>query len=245
MLPRKLRIPAEDSWSRRNHNWNWILSRRVYILVPHRFNKHIWALLPENLTRAHIDIVFQYLSNSQIIFSSAKWRKWLNGSNSKNKKFTSDSAVLLHCVGLETLLLKVRWKMRRTWELISIREITRRWIHSHQEELENFLILALRRKCQRTWSKANSFQWNRKTNKSFILDNFLLNKISWSIWKQKAKLLFPVRKGIVSYCECGKITCILFNLILNRTETHETEHARCSPDWRATLYKTMKKWQNS
>ena len=135
MLPRKLWIPVEDSWSRRNHNWNWILSRRVYISVPPRFNKHIWALLPENLTRAYIDIVFQYLSRSQIIFASARWRKWLNGFNSNNKTFIWDSAVLLHCVGLETLLLKVRCRLRSTWELwiFVLREIKRRWIQSHQE----------------------------------------------------------------------------------------------------------------
>ena len=145
MLPRELRITAEDSWSRRNHNWNWILSRRVYISVPPRFNKHIWALFPENLTRAHIDIVFQYLSRLQTIFASARQRKWLNGFNSNHKKFTWDSAVLPHCVGLETLLLKVRCRLRRTWELsiFVLREIKRRWIHSHQEGLENFLILAL------------------------------------------------------------------------------------------------------
>ena len=116
-------------------NWNWILSRRVYISVPPRFNKHIWALLPENLTRAYIDIVFQYLSRSQIIFASARWRKWLNGFNSSNKKFIWYSAVLPHCVGIETLLLKVRCRsVRRTWELSILvpREITRRWIHSHQ-----------------------------------------------------------------------------------------------------------------
>ena len=167
MLPRELRIPAEDSWSRRNHNWNWILSRRVYISVPPRFNKHIWALFPENLTRAHIDIVFQYLSRSQTIFASARQRKLLNGFNSNHKKFTWDSAVLPHCVGLETLLLKVRCRLRRTWELsiFVLREIKRRWIHSHQEGLENVLILALKRKCQRTWSKANSVLWNRKTDK--------------------------------------------------------------------------------
>ena len=116
-------------------NWNWILSRRVYISVPPRFNKHIWALLPENLTRAYIDIVFQYLSRSQIIFALARWRKWLNGLNSKNKKFIWYSAVLLHCVGIETLLLKVRCRsVRRTWELSILvpREITRRRIHLHQ-----------------------------------------------------------------------------------------------------------------
>ena len=116
-------------------NWNWILSRRVYISVPPRFNKHTWALLPETLTRAYIDIVFQYLSRSQIIFASARWRKWLNGFNSSNKKFIWYSAVLPHCVGIETLLLKVRCRsVRRTWELSILvpREITRRWIHSHQ-----------------------------------------------------------------------------------------------------------------
>ena len=116
-------------------NWNWILSRRVYISLPPRFNKHIWALLPENLTRAYIDIVFQYLSRSQIIFASASWLKWLNGLNSSYKKFIWYSAVLLHCVGIETLLLKVRCRsVRRTWELSILvpREITRRWIHSHQ-----------------------------------------------------------------------------------------------------------------
>ena len=229
MLPRELRIPAEDSWSRRNHNWNWILSRRVYISVPPRFNKHIWALLRKHLTRAYIDIVFQWPSGSQIIFASAMWRKWLNGFNSNNKKFIWYSAVSLHCVGIETLLLKVRCRLRRTWELSIFvpREIKRRWIHSHQEGLENFLILALRRKCQRTsWSKANSVLWNRKTDRFFILNNFQLNKSSWSIRKQKAKFLSPVRKGIVSYCECGKITCILFNLILNRTDRNTWNWAR-------------------
>ena len=174
MLPRELRIPAEDSWSRRNHNWNWILSRRFYISVPPRFNKHIWALLRIHLTRAYIDIVFQWPSRSQIIFASAMWRKWPNGFNSNNKKFIWDSAVLLHCVGLETLLLKVRCRLRRTWELsiFVLREIKRRWIQSHQEGLENFLILALRRKCQRTWSKANSVLWNRKTDKFFYFEQF-------------------------------------------------------------------------
>ena len=174
MLPRELRIPAEDSWSRRNHNWNWILSRRFYISVPPRFNKHIWALLRKHLTRAYIDIVFQWPSRSQIIFASAMWRKRLNGFNSSNKKFIWYSAVLLHCVGLETLLLKVRCRLRRTWELsiFVLREIKRRWIQSHQEGLENFLILALRRKCQRTWSKANSVLWNRKTDKFFYFEQF-------------------------------------------------------------------------
>ena len=165
-----------------------------------------------NLTRAYIDIVFQYLSRSKTIFASARWRRWLNGFSSNNKKFIWYSAVLPHCVGIETLLLN--WGVG--WEELSTREIIRRWIHSHQEGLENFLILALTRKCQRTsWSKANSVLWNRKTDKFFILNNFQLNKSSWSIRKQKAKFLSPVRKGIVSYCECGKITCILFTLILN------------------------------
>ena len=175
----------------------------------------------EHLTRAYIDIVFQWPSRSQIIFASARWRKWLDGFNSNNKKFMWYSAVSLHCVGLETLLLKVRCRLRRTWELsiFVLREIKRRWIHSHQEGLENFLILALTRKCQGTsWSKANSVLWNGKTDTFFILNNFLLNKSSWSIRKQKAKFLSPVRKGIVSYCECGKRTCILFILILNRTD---------------------------
>ena len=86
-------------------------------------------------TRAYIDIVFQYPSKSQTIFASASWRKWLNGFNNNNKKFIWYSAVSLHCVGLETLLLKVRYRsVRRTWELSILvpREITRRWIHSHQ-----------------------------------------------------------------------------------------------------------------
>ena len=98
----------------------------------------------EHLTRAYIDIVFQWPSRSQIIFASARWRKWLDGFNSNNKKFMWYSAVSLHCVGLETLLLKVRCRLRRTWELsiFVLREIKRRWIHSHQEGLENFLILA-------------------------------------------------------------------------------------------------------
>ena len=201
MLPRKLRIPAEDSWSRRNHNWNWILSRRVYISVPPRFNKHIWALLPENLTRAYIDIVFQYLSRSQIIFASAMWRKWLNGFNSSNKKFIWYSAVLPHCVGLETLLLKVRCRLRRTWELSLVHKRNYKKMNSLTSRgVEKFPhSRTLRRKCQRTWSKANSVLWNRKTDKFFILNNFQLNKSSWSIRKQEAKFLSPVRKGIVPY----------------------------------------------
>ena len=207
MLPRELRIPAEDSWSRRNHNWNWILSRRFYISVPPRFNKHIWALLRKHLTRAYIDIVFQWPSRSQIIFASARWRKWLDGFNSNNKKFIWYSAVSLHCVGVETLLLKVRWRLRRTWEqsIFVLREIKRRWIHSHQEGLENFLILALTRKCQRTsWSKANSVLGNRKTDKFFILNNFQLNKSSWSIRKQKAKFLPQFGKESCLTASVGK-----------------------------------------
>ena len=207
MLPRELRIPAEDSWSRRNHNWNWILSRRFYISVPPRFNKHIWALLRKHLTRAYIDIVFQWPSKSQIIFASAMWRKWLNGLNSSNKKFIWYSAVLLHCVGLETLLLKVRCRLRRTWELsiFVLREIKRRWIQSPQEGLENFLILALKKKkCQRTSSKANSVLWNRKTDKFFILNNFQLKKSSLSIRKQKAKFLPQFGKESCLTASVGK-----------------------------------------
>ena len=103
--------------------------------------------------------------------------------------------------------------------------------------LENFLILALSRKCL----KQTPFcEIEKRMSPLFGTISCLIKVLEAS---ENKKQNFCPKFGKESYLiASGKITCILFNLILNRTETHETEHARCNSDWRATF--STKQWKN-